>query len=63
MSRPGSLLLFCRLLHSSKISLVLVTKVTHLHSFLFRQSDGVNCVVRRVYLGGCPKTESVAQPE
>jgi len=37
-------------LHSSKIPLVLMTKVTHLCSLLFRQSDGVNCEVRRVYL-------------
>jgi len=44
-------------LHSSKIRLVLTTKVTHLRSLLFRQPDGVNCVVRRVYFGGCPKTE------
>jgi len=44
-------------LHSSKIALVLTTKVTHLHSLLFRQPDGVNCVVGRVYFGGCPKTE------
>jgi len=45
-------------LHSSKIPLVLTTKVTHLRSLLFRQPAGVNCVVRRVYsAGGCPKTE------
>ena len=37
-------------LHSSKIPLVLTTKVTHLCSLLFRQPDGVNCVVRRVCL-------------
>jgi len=37
-------------LHSSKIPLVLTTKVTHLRILLFRQPDGVNCVVRRVYL-------------
>ena len=55
MSSPGSLLLF--LLHSSKTPLVLTTKVTHLHSLLFRQLDGVNCGVRRVYSRGCPKTE------
>jgi len=30
--------------------LMLATKVTHLRSLLFRQPDGVNCVVRRVYL-------------
>jgi len=23
---------------------------------MFRQPDWVNCVVRRVYFGGCPKT-------
>jgi len=37
-------------LHSSKIPLVLTTKVTHLRSLLFRQPGGVNCVVRRIYL-------------
>jgi len=37
-------------LHSSKIPQVLTTKVTHLRSLLFRQPDGVNCVVRKVYL-------------
>jgi len=45
-------------LHSSKISLVLTTKVTHLRSLLFRQPDGVNCVVRRVYIGGVLKQSS-----
>ena len=44
-------------LYSSKIPLVLTIKVTHLRSLLFRQPDGVNFVVRRVYFGGCPKTE------
>jgi len=44
-------------LHSSKIPLVLTTKVTHLRSLLFGQPDGVNCEVRRVYFGGCPKAE------
>jgi len=44
-------------LHSSKIPLVLMTKVTHLGSLLFRQPDGVDCVVRVVYFGRCPKTE------
>jgi len=29
---------------------VLTTKLTHLRSLLFRQQDGVNSVVRRVYL-------------
>jgi len=38
-------------LHSSKIPLVLTTKVARLHNLLFRQPDGVNCVVRRVYFG------------
>jgi len=42
-------------LHSKKIPLVLTTKVTHSRSLLFRQPDGVNCVVRRVYFGGFPK--------
>ena len=37
--------------HSSKIPLVHTTKVTRLHSLLFRQPDGVNCVVRRVFCG------------
>jgi len=31
-------------LHSSKIPLVLKTKVTQLRSLLYRQPDGVNCV-------------------
>jgi len=39
-------------LHSNKKPLVLTTKVTHLHSLLFRQPYGINCVVRRVYFGG-----------
>ena len=29
---------------------MLTTKVTHLRSLLFSQQNGVNCVVRRVYL-------------
>jgi len=33
-------------LHSSKMPLVFTTKVTHLRSLLFRQRDGVNCVVQ-----------------
>jgi len=37
-------------LHKSKIHLVLTTKVTHLRSLLFRNQDGVNSVVRSVYL-------------
>ena len=45
-------------LHSSKTPLVLTTKVTHLRSLLLRQSDGVNCVVRRVFFGGVPKQSS-----
>jgi len=44
-------------LHSSKMSLLLTTKVTHSRSLLFRQPDGANCVVRKVYFGGCPQTE------
>jgi len=55
MPSPGSLLYF--VLHSSKIPLVLTTKVTQLRSLLYRQPDGVNFVVRRVYFGGCSKTE------
>jgi len=47
MSGPGVFSYF--VLHSSKIPLVLTTKITHLRSLLFRQPDGVNCVVRRVY--------------
>jgi len=43
------LLAFCSLLYRSKIPLVLTNKVTHLHSLLFRQQDGIS-VVRRVYL-------------
>ena len=48
---------FYFVLHNSKLPLVVTTKVTHLGSRLFRQPDGVNCVVRRVYFAGCPKTE------
>jgi len=33
-------------LHSSKIPLLLTTKVRHLRSLLFSQAHGVNCVVR-----------------
>jgi len=48
---------FCYfVLHSSNIPLALTTKVTHLRSLMFREPDGANCVVRRVYFGGCPKT-------
>jgi len=45
------------LLHSSKVPLVLTTKVTHLRSLLFKypDPDGVNSVVRRVYFGFVPK--------
>jgi len=32
------------------ISLVLKTKFTHLRSLLFKHRNGVNCVVRKVYL-------------
>jgi len=42
-------------LHSSKIPLVLTTNVANL---LFRQPDGVNCVVKRVYFWGWPKQSS-----
>ena len=38
-------------------ALVLTTKVTHLRSLLFRQPCGVNCEVRWVYFGCCPKTQ------
>ena len=44
-------------LHSNKIPLVLTTKVTYLRNLLFRQPDGVNCVVRSLFWG-CPKTDS-----
>jgi len=37
-------------LHRSKISLVLTTKLTHLRSLLFRQQDKINSAVKRVYL-------------
>jgi len=37
-------------LHRSKISVVLTTKVTHFRILLFRQQRGINSVVRRVYL-------------
>jgi len=47
---------FYFVLHSSKIPLVLATKVTHLRSLMFRQPDGVNCVVKRVYYRNCPRT-------
>jgi len=33
-------------LQRSKLPLVLTTKVTHLRSLLFRQQNGINCVVR-----------------
>jgi len=45
----AQLVFFYFVLHSSKIPLVLTTKVTHLRILLL-QPDGVNCVVRRVYL-------------
>ena len=45
-------------LHSSKIPLVLTTKVTHLRSLLFRQTDGINFVVRRVSFEGARKQSS-----
>jgi len=46
-------------LHSSKIPLVLTTKVTHLSSLLFRQPDGVKCVVRRVFFWGVSQNRVV----
>jgi len=55
MSSPGVFSYF--VLHSYKIPLVLTSKVTHLRSLLFRQPDGIDCVVRRFYFRGCPKTE------
>ena len=50
-------------LHSSKILLVLTTKVTDLRSLLFRLPDGVNYVVRRVYLIIIPKFLSCLKTE
>jgi len=57
MSSPGVLLF---VLHSSKIPLVLTPKVTHLRSLLFRQPDGVNCVLclEESMLGVFPKQSS-----
>jgi len=37
-------------LHSTKMPLVLTTKVTHLRSLVFRPPDGFNCIVKIVYL-------------
>ena len=61
----------CRLLCQAKVSSLILyciaarnlwclrPKVTHLRSMLFKQPDGVNCVVRRVYSGGgVPKQSS-----
>jgi len=44
MSRPGSLLLFCTA-EQQDTCLMHTTKFTNLCSLLFRQPDGVNCVV------------------
>jgi len=55
MSSPGSLLLFC--IAEQQDTFGATTKVTHLRSLVFRQPDGVNCVVRRVSFEVCPKTE------
>jgi len=44
MSRPGSLLLFCTA-EQQETFLMHTTKFTNLCSLLFRQPDGVNCVV------------------
>jgi len=49
MSSPGEVVFSYFVLHSNKIPLVLTTKVKHLRSLLFRQLDGVNSLVRRVY--------------
>jgi len=57
MSSPGVFSYF--VLHSSKIPLVFTTKVTHLRRLLFRQPDGVNCVVRRIYSGGVSQNRVV----
>jgi len=46
-------------LYSTKIPLVLMTKVTHLRSLLFRQPDGINCVVRRAYFEGVSQNRVV----
>jgi len=55
MSSPGSFVL-----HSSKIPLMLTTKVTHFRSLLFRQPDEVNCVLylEESILGFVPKQSS-----
>jgi len=52
---PRGLVFSDFVLHSSKMPLVLTTKVTHLRSLLFRQPDGVNCVVRIVHLATTAK--------
>jgi len=60
MSSPGEVVFCYSVLHSSKIPLVLTAKVTHLRCLQLRQPDGVNCVVRRVYLAvtvKLPETE------
>ena len=41
-------LVFCTA--QKQMPLVLKTKVTHFFNLLFRQQDGVNKVVRRIYL-------------
>ena len=46
--------------NSSKIPLVLTTKVTHLRSLLFRQPDGVERVVIRVYLAIIAKLSQIS---
>jgi len=48
-------------LQSSKILLVLTTKVTHLRSLLLREPDGVNYVVRRIYLATIAKSTEAVQ--
>jgi len=61
MSRPDSLLLFGTALQQD-IFLVHTTKFTNLLSLLFRQPDGVNCVVRRVYLAIIAKLSQIRVP-
>ena len=48
-------------LQSSKTLLVLTAKLTHLRSLLLREPDGVNCVVRRIYLATTTNSAEAAQ--
>jgi len=55
MSSPGSFLLFY--IAGQQDSFGAYDQSYLLRSLLFRLTDGVNCVYRRVYLGDCPETE------